>query len=180
VSLAAVGERYARALFELGEETGEIESLTAQVETAAEVFLVSEDLRAVLDNPLVAEERRDAVLETLAGRLRLGPLVFNLLRLMSRRHRMAALPDVARALRLLTDEKSGVLRATITSATPLGESDLRGLTSELEQKTQRRVVVQNQHDPSLIAGVVTRIGDKTIDGSLKGRLEALERRLLQS
>ena len=180
MSLAAVGERYARALFDLGEEGGQLESLTSQVDAIAGAFATSDDLRAVLDNPLVVEERRDAVLHQLAQRLELGPLVVNLLRLMARRHRMAALPDVARSLRALTDEKSGVLRATIVSATPLDASELRELTNQLENRTQRRVVVENQYDPSLIAGVVTRIGDKTIDGSLKGRLEALERRLLQS
>ncbi len=180
MSVTAVGDRYARALFELGEETGQLEVLAQEVAAIAEVFAASGDLRAVLDNPLIEEPQRDGVLAALARRLRLGPLVVNLLRLMARRHRMAALPDVARTLQSLVDQKSGVLRATITSAVPLDETALRALTAQLEAKTRRRVLVEKKHDPDLIAGLVTRIGDKTIDGSLKGRLDALERRLLQS
>jgi len=177
--LAAAGGRYAKALYEIGEETGQTELLSRQVTAMAKVYADSEDLRSVIDNPLIPEPRREAILKAVAARLGLEPPVVNLLRLMARRHRMGALPDVARALRVMVDERSGVLRATIVSAAPLSEPDVAQIVAQLERKTRRRIVAEHQHDPSLIAGVVTRIGDKTIDGSLKGRLEALERRLLQ-
>jgi F-type H+-transporting ATPase subunit delta len=179
MSFSAVGGRYAKALYEIGEETGQLEALARQVAAMAKVYTASMDLRGVIDNPLIPEPRREAILQAVAARLELGPLVVNLLRLMARRHRIGALPDVARALRVLVDQRSGVLRATILSAAPLSEQEVAQITAQLERKTQRRIVAEHQHDPGLIAGVVTRIGDKTIDGSLKGRLEALERRLLQ-
>lgn len=180
MSRAAVAERYARAVFALGLETGQLDAMAQQVADMAAVYVSSADLRSVLDNPLVAEEKREAVLRAIAARLQLGPLVQNLLRLLAQRHRMAALPDLARALRVMTDEKTGVLRATVTSATVLTDLEVRQIAQQLERQTKRRVVIEKAHEPALIAGLVTRIGGKTIDGSLKGRLEALERRLLSS
>jgi F-type H+-transporting ATPase subunit delta len=80
-------------------------------------------------------------------------------------------------LATLADEKAGVVRATVTSAGPLPDSFYERLTKELETATQRKVAIDRQEDPTLIAGVVTRIGDNTIDGSVKGRLAEIERLL---
>ena len=80
----------------------------------------------------------------------------------------------------LADAQLGVLRATVTSAGPLAEQYYEQIARVLGQRTQRRVVVDRRVDPSLIAGVVTQIGDTVVDGSLKGRLRELERQLLSA
>ena len=90
---------------------------------------------------------------------------------------MSALPDIARRLGSLADEKAGVLRASVTSAGQLSESYYEKLKAELEGLTGRKIVLERKQDPSLIAGVVTRIGDNTIDGSVRGKLDQLERQL---
>jgi F-type H+-transporting ATPase subunit delta len=73
-----------------------------------------------------------------------------------------------------------VVRATVTSAAPLSETFYQRLNEQLATMVGKRVVLDRRQDPSLIAGVVTRIGDNTIDGSLRGRLDELERKLLSS
>lgn len=176
---SAVAERYARAIFELGVETGQA-TLTGQIQKFAELYAGSPELRSMLDNPLVEESRREAVLKDLAGRLALGPLAVNALKLLAQRRRLHALPDIARRLGTLADEKAGVLRAVVTSAAPLPDSYYQKLSAELEKASSRKIVIEKRQDPSLIAGVVTRIGDHTIDGSLRGRLEELERQLLHA
>ena len=177
---SAVVERYSRAIFELGVEQNQLDRVRAEVGRIASVYEQSLDLRAVLDNPLVDEDRRKLLLSELGGRLSLGELTQNFVKLLAARRRLRALPDIARRLGGLADEKSGILRARVTSAGPLPEAFYQKLTSELEAATRRKVVLEKSQDQSLIAGVVTRIGDNTIDGSLKGRLDELERRLLQS
>jgi F-type H+-transporting ATPase subunit delta len=104
----------------------------------------------------------------------------NSVKLLAARRRLRALPEIARRLGGLADEKAGILRATVTSAVPLPEAFYEKLTSELEAATRRKILLEKLHDPTLIAGVVTRIGDNTIDGSVKGRLAELERRLLEN
>jgi F-type H+-transporting ATPase subunit delta len=174
-----IADRYARAIFELGIETGQVEELTRQVSDFANVYGGSDELRSVLDNPIIEEAKRDAMLRDVASRLGLSQLALNTVRLLAARRRLRALPDVARRLAGLADERSGVLRATVSSAVPLSELYYQQLQGALEKATQRRIVIERRQDPTLIAGVVTRIGDNTIDGSVKGRLTELERQLLQ-
>ncbi|MBK9001708.1 MAG: ATP synthase F1 subunit delta [Myxococcales bacterium] len=176
---SAVIERYARAIFELGVETGQLTQLTDQVRQFAAAYASSRELRMVGENPLIPEEQRDAVIKEVGTRLGLTELGLNAVRLLAQRRRLSALQDVAKRLGGLADEKAGIVRAKVVSAAPMTEDFYSKLAQKLEAKTRMKVVIERAQDPSLIAGVVTKIGDNTIDGSLRGRLQALERSLLQ-
>lgn len=173
----AIAERYARAIFDLGLETGQLTQISEQIRRVAELYQSSPELRAALDNPVVAESKRDALVKDIAARLSLSQPAASAIRLLAVRRRLKALPEIARQLGKLADEKAGILRATVVSAQPLPESYYRELQAELEKATSRKIVLEKEQDPSLIAGVVARIGDNTVDGSIKGRLAALEREL---
>lgn len=177
---SAVAERYGRAIFELAHEAGQLKPVTDQLQALASLYADSPELQRVLEDPLVQTGQRDAILSDVAGRLSLSPLAVNAVRLLVMRRRVRALPEIARRLAGLSDEKAGVLRATVTSAIPLSETYYQNLASELEKVTGKKILLERKQDPSLIAGVVTRIGDNTIDGSVRGHLAALERRLLQA
>ena len=180
MSDARVAERYARAFFELGVEARQLDAFTDQLRLVAEAYTRSAELRQALENPLVTEQQRQAVLDELAERLNLSRTVLNGLKIMAIRRRMRALPETAERLSKLADDHAGVARATVTSAVPLPEGFYEKLAVTLGQQTSRRVVIDARVDASLIAGVVTHIGDTVIDGSLKGRLQALERQLLSA
>lgn len=180
MSHSAVAERYARALFELADETGQVTSVATEIDRFAAAYAASPDLERALGNPAVDEAARDAVLKDLGSSLSLSSLSLNTIRLMARRRRLGAIADVSSEIRRLGDEKAGVLRATVTSAKPLPESYYQRLSAELEKRLGRKVMIERKEDPSLIAGVITRIGDNTIDGSVRGRLNALGRDLLAS
>jgi F-type H+-transporting ATPase subunit delta len=172
-----VAERYARAIFELGVESGQLEALTGSIRSFADTYAASRELQGVLDNPLIELDKRQGVLQDIAARVGLSGVGLNALRFLAKRNRLGSLPAIARRLASLADEKAGVVRATVTSAGPLPESFYERLVKELESATQRKVSIDRKQDPSLIAGVVTRIGDNTIDGSVKGRLAEIERQL---
>ncbi|HEY3497546.1 MAG TPA: ATP synthase F1 subunit delta [Polyangiaceae bacterium] len=177
---AAIADRYSRAIYELGVEGGTLAALTSEVQSFAAAYQTSQDLRSVLENPLVAHEQREAVLKDIAKRLGLGELALTAVRYLASRRRLVLLPDIARRLGTLADEKEGVVRATVTSAQPLSEAFYLKLTAELSRRVGKKVLLDRQQDPSLIAGVLTRVGDMTIDGSLRGRLERIERQLLSA
>lgn len=177
MSQAAVAQRYARAIFELGLESGEVAAMVAPITRFAEAYAQNAELRSVLDNPLVEQAQRDAILADVSAHVGLDGTALNAVRLLASRHKLSVLPDVAKLLARLSDQHAGVVRASVTSAVPLPESFYRRLQGELEVATSRRVVLERLHDPSLIAGVITRIGDNTIDGSIKGRLAEMERQL---
>lgn len=177
---SAIVDRYARAIFELGVESGQLEQLGVQLRSFAALFTGSRELRMLGENPLIPDDQRDAVLKELGLRLGVGELALNTVRLLAARRRLSALPDIAKRLGGLADEKSGVVRAKVVSAAPLSEEFYGLLVKKLEAKTRMKVVIEREQDPSLIAGVVTKIGDNTIDGSLRGRLSAMEQNLLQA
>jgi len=179
-SIATIADRYARAIFALGVDSNSSTELAAQIGEFAGTYAGSLDLKSVLDNPLVEPEQRDKILREVASRLGLGPLALNAVRYLASRRRLMALPDIARRLGTLSDEKEGVVRAIVTSAGPLSEGYYTRLAEELARLVGRKVVIDRHEDPSLIAGVITRIGDNTIDGSIRGRLDHLERELLSA
>ncbi|MDF3066521.1 MAG: synthase subunit delta [Polyangiaceae bacterium] len=168
MSQAPVADRYARAIFELGVETNQLASITEQVRRFAQVYSGSAELRAVLDNPIIEAEKREAVLADVAARLGLAGNALNLIRLLSSRKKLRVVPDIARRLDRFSDEKAGVVRATVTSARPMPDSFYQKLVAELESATSRKIVLERKEDPSLIAGFVTRIGDNTIERQLVG------------
>jgi len=103
--------------------------------------------------------------------------VLNLVLLLLRRGRIDLLPRVAREFARLDDLRNGVVNATATSAAPLDPDEVRALTARLQRLTGGRVELTTNVDPSLLGGVVVRLGDRLIDGSVRGRLERLRSRL---
>lgn len=173
MSLENVASRYAQALFEIGTEQGNLTELARQFRDIGETYASSSELRSVLDNPIVDEKSRRAILEEVAQRTGAGPVAKNALGLLAERRRLAILPYLARALDRLNDEKAGIVRAVVTAAQDVSEAYVQKLRAELEKKTGKKVVVEKRVDPTLLGGVVARIGDRVLDGSLKTRLERL-------
>jgi F-type H+-transporting ATPase subunit delta len=175
VSYEAIGRRYAQALFEIAKEEGSLTATAKELGAFADAYRENLELRDVLDNPLVPEADRQAILLEVARRSGASETVQRALRVVFKSRRLRALPEIALRLALLVDVDQKVLRATVTSAKPLGEGYLTKLRSQLEQATGNKVVLDASVDPSLLAGVVTRIGDRVVDGSLKSRLEGFAR-----
>jgi F-type H+-transporting ATPase subunit delta len=176
----SVAERYAQAIFELGVETGGVTALIEDFHKIANLYGQSDELRKVMNNPLVAEADRLATVNELAERLGLTDLAKNAVGLLTRRKRMSALPDIANELDRLSDQRAGIVRATVVSAEPLTEWFAEKLSEELKAMTGRRVVLDRRHDPELLAGLIIRIGDQVIDGSARTKLAELSAHLLQS
>jgi F-type H+-transporting ATPase subunit delta len=119
-------------------------------------------------------------LKDVSAALKLSETAEHTLRLLSRKRRLAALPDLARQLARLADEEGSLLRAQVISAGPLSQGYLDRLKAELEKATGKKVTITHEQDPSLIAGVVTRIGDRVIDGSALARLNSFRDAVLSS
>lgn len=177
MSESAVSLRYARAIFELSLETGED---LAPLRDFAAAYKSSPELRSVLDNPMVDAAHRTAILDTVAERLGVRGAALSAIRLLASRHKLRALPGISAQLGKLSDRHAGIVRATVTSAQPLPDSVYERIESELATAVGRKIVIERKQDPTLIGGIVTRIGDNTIDGSIRGRLNEVERQLLQS
>jgi F-type H+-transporting ATPase subunit delta len=130
-----------------------------------------------LANPALPVDQRSVAVASLLKGTASGP-VQNLIQLLLRRGRIEELGRVAAEFRRLDDRRQGITHATVTSAAPLSQDDVRALTARLEQSTGGRVALTTQVDEALLGGLVVRIGDRLIDGSVRGRLERLRNQLI--
>ncbi|KRT64709.1 MAG: ATP synthase F1 subunit delta, F-type H+-transporting ATPase subunit delta [Chloroflexi bacterium CSP1-4] len=167
--------RYADAAFAIALRDGTVEPWRRE-SAAAAATLGEERLARVLANPAVPLASRAELVGVAVGASISRP-VLNLVLLLLRRGRIDLLPRVAREFARLDDLRNGVVNATATSAAPLDPDEVRALTARLQRLTGGRVELTTNVDPSLLGGVVVRLGDRLIDGSVRGRLERLRSRL---
>jgi len=166
--------RYAEAAFEIALRDGTVEEWRSQLDQAA-ATLEEAGLGDVLANPAVPLDQRLEVTQKVFAKLA-GP-VRNLVLLVVRRNRIEQLPRVAAEFRRLDDQRNHISHATATSAAPLDDAEIRAITARLEAMTGGSVALETAVDPDLLGGIVVRIGDRLIDGSVRGRLERLRNQL---
>jgi F-type H+-transporting ATPase subunit delta len=167
-------------MFEIGRDTKTLDAIVAEVNRFAEAYQASPDLQDLERLPNLNDTSRRAVLTELGKRLQASEPTINVVSLLAERQRLALLPDVATLLQEMSDEHAGVVRATVRSAKKLSPSYVNRLSERIRSVTGRKVILTTEEDPSLIAGVVAQIGDRVIDGTVRGRLDRLSASLRQS
>lgn len=174
MSANAIARRYAKALVQLAAEEGAVDRYQGELAKIEGLFTGHPDLVSLLSNPAYGIEAKLETLKDLAGKLGLSATVANFLYLLQERNRIACLASISAGYRVLADELSGVVRPVVTSALPLEETRIAEIRSALEKSTGKRVELTVEVDPELIGGIVTRIGDKVLDGSVKTQLTRIE------
>ncbi len=169
-----VAKRYARALLEIGREDGKYEEYGRELKEFASLLGQAPELESVLVNPAFAFDGRKNLLGALLAKTGLSPMVNNFFRLLMDRGRIGAARDINTVYEHLLDEVKGVTRAEVYSAAPLRDADVEKLTAILKKVAGRDVSLKVNEDPSLIGGVVARIGDLVLDGSVKTQLAGLK------
>jgi F-type H+-transporting ATPase subunit delta len=173
-----IAKRYATALLELGSEAGQLDALVAEITRAAETYESSRELRAAFENPLVPGGAKKQIVLEVSERLGLSPTARSFLGILVDRRRIRALPPIAARLREMADRRRGITRAEVSTAMPLPEEYFERLQRELERITGGRVALDRKLDPTLLCGVLIRIGDTVYDGSLVARLKQLKETML--
>ncbi len=176
----SIARRYARALLDVASEGKRTDAVADQLSTLVKAFEQSPELSDVLLNPAYSRDQRSHVVEALiklAGNVE--PALANTLRLLVDRNRLIYLPDIARAFRDMADAQAGRVRGHVTSATKMTPDALELLRKNLQQLTQRDVILESREDPSLLGGVSAQVGSVLYDGSVRTQLEQLRRELKQ-
>ncbi len=171
----STARRYAEAALSIAERDDSLETWVVALETAAGRLSVPELMRILADPARDVATRRGVAEQVLGEAVTDGPR--NLVLLLIRRGRIELLPEVAVQLRRLYDQRRGVVGAIVTSAAPLTDPEVAALTARLARMTGGRVNLDLQVDPDILGGIMVRIGDRLIDGSVRGRLERLRTQL---
>lgn len=168
--------RYAKAAFGLAEEQNQLDGWHQDLKTIAGL---SEDgqVLAFLESPRVHFDDKVRLLKERLGDL--NPLVLNLVYLLIAKGRADIVADITREYERLLDSHRGVEQALVTTAARLSVQDEARLKQRLAEIVGKKIVLKTAVDPSLISGMMARVGDKLIDGSTRSKLGALKRELSQ-
>jgi F-type H+-transporting ATPase subunit delta len=176
---SAVARRYARAIFGIARDEGRVDEVRREMAQLAKLFEESPELRAVALQPLHPVAERRAVLEKLADRLGLSPSVRQFLAILVEHRRMAQFAMICQELERLADEAAGLVEAQVFAASPLAAPQLERLRRALTTRTERQVQLRVTIDPTLLGGVVAKVGDLVFDGSLRTQLVQLRANLMK-
>ncbi len=166
----AIARRYAKALLLIGKEDGQAETYRQELEGLARLFENEKALFQALTNPLYGTAGRRKVLETVIQKLGFSKVMTSLLMLLFDKGRIVFISKINEFYQKLVDELKGVARAGLISATELTSETIEKIRKSLSKKTGKDIVLEFEQDPGLIGGIVTRIGDLVLDGSIKTQL----------
>lgn len=173
----ALARRYARAIFGLAIERKLEDKVQAEMQQFAEAFEESADLEwTLLSSQIPLEVRRKALVQV-ATRMALSDLTVKCLAFVLDKGRIEGVPDIARSLKKMVDDRLNRIDAVVVTASPLGVGDGARLKRELERITGKAVVLDQKVDPSIIGGATARVGNVLFDGSIRNYLEEARRSL---
>ena len=173
--------RYARALLDVAVNEGApLDAIADELAAFVDLFKQHPLLEKVMLHPAVPVQRKRAVTVVLAERAQLSPILAKLLLLLAERDRLVLLPDLLAAYRERVLDYQQIVRAEVTTASPIGADRAQAIERGLAKVTGRTVRLGVRTDPSLIGGVVARIGDTIYDGSVTTQLERMKKRLVEA
>jgi F-type H+-transporting ATPase subunit delta len=167
-------KRYAQAVFAIARDQNSIARWRADLDDVATV-LAESGLAPLLADARVAVEQRQAIAERT---LSVSPMALNLVRLLIAKGRASDARAVADAFKRLADEAEGLATATVTTAIPLQPAEVEALARQLGEKLKARVTIDQLVDPAIVGGIVIRVGDRIVDGSIRTRLRELRKDLV--
>jgi F-type H+-transporting ATPase subunit delta len=170
-----MARRYAQAALALALEHNALEQWRSDLATLAEVWTRTR-IATRLDDPKLGRTRRLEEARTLLQG-RINPLALNLVLMLVERGRASLLPQIATAFERLERERERRVTAYVTSALPLTDAQRASLRAQLERRTGQTVDLEENADPTIIGGLMVRVGDELIDASVAGRLRRIEAQL---
>lgn len=166
----AIARRYAKALLLIGKDDGQAETYREELEGLADLISGEKSLEAAITNPLYDTASRKRVLKAVVEKLELSDVMRAFILLLFDKNRIGSLDSINEFYQMLADELKGVARADLVSAAELPDETVDKIREALAKRTGKEVLLEVKQDPSLIGGLVTRIGDLVLDGSVKTQL----------
>jgi F-type H+-transporting ATPase subunit delta len=182
VTSGAAAGRYARALFDVVmKEGGNPEQVQADFQQFVDVFAQHPSLASTLGNPAIPASKKHGVAKALVERAgAISPVVAKIILMLAERDRLMLLPEIARRYRERLMDHQKIIRGEVTTAVALPSEKLRALEQGLQQATGHKVVLESTVDPSIIGGVITRLGSTVYDGSVTTQLQKMKQSLIEA
>ena len=172
--VSGLAERYAAALFELADERHALDEAAGDLRELRAMLAESGDLMRLVRSPVLSRAEQGKAIEALAERASLSKLTCDFLAIVARNRRLFAVPAMIEAYLAKLAERRGEVTAEVTAAQALSEAQQNSLIDQLRRVVGSRVAIDVKIDPSLLGGMIVKIGSRMVDGSLKGQLQRLQ------
>lgn len=166
--------RYATALFELAKGSGKLEDVAKDLDEFDKMLTESDDLRRLVSSPIFSAVEQQSAIDKIMKKAGASDLVANFFSLIAKNRRLSAITDMTRAFRALHSREKGEVEAEVISARALSDAQIEQLKSTLKSVVGQDVELRTDVDPSLLGGLVVKVGSRMIDSSLETKLNNLE------
>jgi len=170
---ASLAGRYATALFGLARDEQQIDAVTRSLDTLEAAMTESADFKTLVTSPLVGRAEAGKTIRALTPTLGLDPITAKFLGVLADNGRLGELKAVIKTMRTLASGHRGETSAEVSSAHPLNDDQLARLKSNLKARIGRDVAIDARVDPSVLGGLVVRLGSQMIDASIRTKLNNL-------
>ena len=172
--IAGVADRYAGSLFDLARDTSSIPAVEADLTRFEALLHESEDLNRLVKSPVFSAEEQERAIAAVLRQVGITGLVANFLQVVAQNRRLFAVPGMIQAFRRIAAEHRGEVTAEVTSAHALTETQESELKATLKSIANKDVTINVTVDPTLLGGLVVKMGSRQIDTSLKTKLASLK------
>jgi len=172
--ISGLAERYAAALFELADEGHALDAVAGDLRELRAMLAESGDLLRLVRSPVLSRAEQGKAMAALADNAKLSKLTADFIAIVARNRRLFAVPAMIAAYLAKLAARRGEVTAEITAAQPLSEEQQGALGEQLRRVVGSRVTIEVKIDPSLLGGMIVKLGSRMVDGSLKGQLQRLE------
>jgi F-type H+-transporting ATPase subunit delta len=174
VKQTILAKRYAKALFAIGKEDGKYEAYNEALQAVAHLFTTTPEVEDALTNPLYPLDVREKAMNALIKAMGADTITGNFLSLLVQKKRASIIPEIAESFQIMVDEDNNISHGTVTSAIELTTELREKIQDTLEKLTGKKVELTASVDPSIIGGIVAKVGDLVVDGSIKTQLASLK------
>lgn len=175
--MASVAGRYAAALFDLASESGQQAAVEADLTRFQSMLADSQDLNRLVRSPVFSAEDQSRALKAILDKAGIAGLTANFFGLIARNRRLFAAPEMIAAYRMLAAKARGEVDAEVTSASPLNDAQVALLKETLKAAVGKDVQLNALVDPSILGGLVVKIGSRMVDSSIRSKLNSLKTRM---
>jgi F-type H+-transporting ATPase subunit delta len=173
-AVSGVSGRYARALFDLATENKAVPDVAKALSAFQGLIDESDDLKRLMRSPVFKAEDQQGAVEALAAKAGITGLALNFLKIMGKNRRLAAVPGAIAGFHALVAEARGEATAEVTSAEKLSAKQIADLKAALKSVTGQDVALETKIDPSILGGLIVKVGSRMMDNSLKTKLNSLK------
>jgi F-type H+-transporting ATPase subunit delta len=174
--LQGIASSYAEAVLDLATKASQEETVLSELKLINAVLQSDKDTAVIINHPAIRADEKKRFLSSLF-QSKVSPLTDNLLNLLADKRRLDLLPFIESGFTALLNKRKNILAATLSCSEALPDSQVANIKAQLTEHLGKKLELEVKVDSSLLGGLVLKIGDQVIDGSLKGRLKSLEKAL---